>query len=377
MAEESFDSSSELAVRRRKLQQLKEQGRDPFRLDRFDFTHETAEIHDRFDSLQGKPVSIAGRIMSKREHGKVSFAHVRDGSGEIQLYASINDLGEECYGQFKDLDVGDIIGVRGSVFKTRRGETTIKLDKYTLLAKALRPLPEKWHGLKDVDLRYRQRYVDLIANPQVREVFVTRSRIIQFMRDYLTAEGFLEVETPMLSPIAGGANARPFVTYHNALDMRLYLRIAPELYLKRLIVGGFQKVFEINRNFRNEGISTKHNPEYTSMECYQAFANADDVMRITEEIISGAAQKVTGSMEITYQGVKIDLTPPWPRVSMVAAVKKYSGLDFGQIQTASEARQVARAQGYDVDDQASWGQVLNDVFDAAVEPNLIQPVFIR
>lgn len=376
MTQENLDPSSELAVRRRKLQELKGRGQDPFKIDRFDFTHRAAEIHDNFDSLQGQEVTIAGRMMSKREHGKVSFAHLQDASGLIQIYARINNLGEERYGQFKELDLGDIIGVTGKVFKTHRGETTVELSSYTLLSKALRPLPEKWHGLKDVDLRYRQRYVDLIANPEVRQVFVTRSRIIQFIRDYMTEEGFLEVETPMLSPIAGGANARPFVTYHNALDMQLYLRIAPELYLKRLIVGGFEKVFEINRNFRNEGIDTRHNPEYTAMECYQAFGNADDVIRITEEIISGAALEVTGSMKIKYQGVDLDLTPPWPRVTMLEAVKKYSGIDFGTINTAEEARKVATEHGFDVPPQASWGQVLNEVFDAAVEPNLIQPVFI-
>ena len=250
MAEETFDPGSELAVRRRKLQELKRRGEDPFKIDRFDFTHRAAQIQAEFDNLEGQPVVIAGRLMSKRTHGKVSFAHVRDSSGEIQIYASVNDLDEEQYERFKDLDVGDMM-VNGQVFKTRRGEITVKITSHTLLAKALRPLPAKWHGLKDMDLRYRRRYVDLIANPEVRQVFVTRSRIIQFMRDYLTKEGFLEVETPMLSPIAGGANARPFVTYHNALDMQLYLRIAPELYLKRLIVGGFEKVFEINRNFRN------------------------------------------------------------------------------------------------------------------------------
>lgn len=376
MTVENLDPSSELAVRRRKLQELQAKGQDPFKIHRFDFTHRAAEIQENFDSLEGKQVIIAGRIMSKREHGKVSFAHVQDASGLIQIYVRINNLGEERYEQFKELDLGDIIGVVGKVFKTRRGETTVELTEYTLLAKSLRPLPEKWHGLKDVDLRYRQRYVDLMVNPEVRQVFVTRSKIIQFIRDYMTKEGFLEVETPMLNPIAGGANARPFVTYHNALDMKLYLRIAPELYLKRLIVGGFEKVFEINRNFRNEGIDTKHNPEYTAMECYQAFADNEDMMRITEEIIAGAALDVTGSMKIKYQGVELDLTPPWQRISMLDAVKKYSGIDFAAAKTAEQARKVAIEHGFDVSPQASWGQVLNEVFDAAVEPNLIQPVFI-
>jgi lysyl-tRNA synthetase class 2 len=373
---EKLDPSSELAVRRRKLEELRARGQDPFKIDRYDFTHRAQEIHDNFAGLEGQVVRIAGRIMSKRGHGKVSFAHLQDATGLIQVYARINNLGEEGYEAFKELDLGDIIGAEGRVFKTHRGETTVELTAYTLLAKSLRPLPDKWHGLKDVDLRYRQRYVDLMVNPEVRQVFVTRSRIIQFIRDYMVKQGFLEVETPMLTPIAGGANARPFITYHNALDMQLYLRIAPELYLKRLIVGGFEKVFEINRNFRNEGIDTRHNPEYTAMECYQAFANGDDMMRITEEIIAGAALEVTGSMKIQYQGVDLDLTPPWPRVSMLDAVKKYSGIDFAAIKTAEEAYRVAKEHGYDVPPQASWGQVLNEVFDAAVEPNLIQPVFI-
>ncbi len=373
---ERLDPSSELAVRRRKLKELQAKGQDPFKIDRYDFTHRAAEILDNFDSLEGQQVTIAGRIMSKRGHGKVSFAHIQDGSGLVQIYARINELGEEEYEQFKELDLGDIIGGVGKVFKTRRGEITVGLKSYTLLSKSLRPLPEKWHGLKDTDLRYRQRYVDLMVNPDVRQVFVTRSRIIQFIRDYMTKEGFLEVETPMLSPIAGGANARPFVTYHNALDMELYLRIAPELYLKRLIVGGFEKVFEINRNFRNEGIDTKHNPEYTAMECYQAFGNNEDMMRITEEIIAGAALEVTGSMKIAYQGVDLDLTPPWQRISMLDAVKKYSGIDFSTIKTAEEARKAAQEHGFKVGPEANWGQVLEEVFDAAVEPKLIQPVFI-
>ncbi|MGI6129349.1 MAG: lysine--tRNA ligase [bacterium] len=371
-----LDPSSELAVRRKKLEELRSHGQDPFKIHRYDFTHRARDIHNDFDTLEGETVRIAGRIMSKRQHGKVSFAHVQDATGLTQIYARINNLGEEGYEQFKELDLGDIIGVEGKVFKTHRGEVTVEVATYTLLTKTLRPLPDKWHGLKDVDIRYRQRYVDLMVNPDVRQVFVTRSRIIQFIRDYMTKHGFLEVETPMLNPIAGGANARPFVTYHNALDMQLYLRIAPELYLKRLIVGGFEKVFEINRNFRNEGVSTKHNPEYTAMECYQAYADGDEMMRITEEIIAGAALEVTGSMKIKYQGVDLDLTPPWPRITMLDAVKEHSGLDFTTLKTAEEARQGARERGFDVPSDASWAQVLNEVFDAAVEPNLIQPTFI-
>ena len=370
------DPSSELAVRRQKLDELRAGGQDPFIIHRYDFTHRAEDIHGDYDSLEGQKVGIAGRIMSKRQHGKVSFAHLQDSTGLLQIYASVNDLGEDGYEQFKDLDLGDIIGVEGKVFKTHRGEITVEVLAYQLLTKTLRPLPDKWHGLKDVDIRYRQRYVDLMVSSDVRKVFIIRSRIIQYIREYMVKHGFLEVETPMLSTIAGGANARPFVTHHNALDMQLYLRIAPELYLKRLIVGGFEKVFEINRNFRNEGVSTKHNPEYTAMECYQAYVDGDEMMRITEEIIAGAALEVTGSMQITYQGVDLDLTPPWPRLSMLDAIKEHSGLDLAVLRSAEEARQAAREKGFDIASDASWAQILEEVFDASVEPKLIQPTFI-
>ncbi|MDI3538674.1 MAG: lysyl-tRNA synthetase, class [Bacillota bacterium] len=372
----AIDPSSELAARRRKLDELRARGQDPFKIDRFPFTHHAQEILANFDQLEGQEVRIAGRIMSKREHGKVTFAHLQDASGQIQIYARIDALGERAYEDFTDLDLGDIIGVEGKVFRTRRGEITVEVFSYTLLSKSLRPLPEKWHGLKDVEIRYRQRYLDLMVNPEVREVFVTRSRIIQFIRNYLTERGFLEVETPMLNPIPGGANARPFITYHNALDMQLYLRIAPELYLKRLIVGGFEKVFEINRNFRNEGIDTRHNPEYTAMEVYQAYVSGDEMMRLTEELIAACAQEIKGTTKIEYQGTLLDLTPPWPRVTMLDAVKEHSGLDFYNLKTAEEARRAARALGLEVDEQATWGEVLNEVFDELVEPKLIQPVFI-
>lgn len=377
MAEiEALDPSSELAARRRKLDELRARGQDPFKIDHYDFTHRAQNILTDFPAFEGQLVRIAGRLMSMREHGKVTFAHLMDASGQIQVYAQINNLGEDGYRQFRSLDLGDIIGVEGKVFKTRRGEITVEILAYTLLVKSLRPLPEKWHGLKDVELRYRQRYLDLMVNPEVREVFVTRSRIIQFIRSYLTERGFLEVETPMLNPIPGGANARPFVTYHNALDMQLYLRIAPELYLKRLIVGGFEKVFEINRNFRNEGIDTRHNPEYTAMEVYQAYVNGEEMMRLTEDLIAACAQEVKGTTKIEYQGVTIDLTPPWPRVSMLDAVREHSGIDFRALKTDAEAREAAKARGLEVDAKATWGEVLNEVFDELVEPKLIQPVFI-
>ncbi|MDK2784660.1 MAG: lysyl-tRNA synthetase, class [Bacillota bacterium] len=372
----ALDPGSELAARRRKLDELRARGQDPFKIDRFPLTHHAREIIANFAELEGQEVRIAGRLMSKREHGKVTFAHLQDASGQIQIYARINTLGESTYEEFTDLDLGDIIGVQGKVFRTRRGEITVEVFSYTLLSKSLRPLPEKWHGLKDVEIRYRQRYLDLIVNPDVREVFVTRSRIIQFIRNYLTERGFLEVETPMLNPIPGGANARPFITYHNALDMQLYLRIAPELYLKRLIVGGFEKVFEINRNFRNEGIDTRHNPEYTAMELYQAYVSGEEMMRLTEELIASCAQAIKGTTKIEYQGTLLDLTPPWPRVTMLDAVKEHSGLDFRALKTAEEARQAARVLGLEVDERATWGEVLNEVFDELVEPKLIQPVFI-
>ncbi|NLY50117.1 MAG: lysine--tRNA ligase, partial [Firmicutes bacterium] len=373
---ETLDPSSELAVRRRKLDELRAAGRDPYVIDRYDFTHKAAEIVKGFDALVGQEVRIAGRLMSIREHGKVTFAHLRDASGQIQIYARIDNLSEEDYARFTTLDVGDIIGVRGTVFRTRRGEITVEVLEYLLLSKSLRPMPEKWHGLKDVEIRYRQRYLDLMVNPEVKDVFVTRSRIIQYIRTYLTERGFLEVETPMLNPIPGGANARPFITYHNALDMQLYLRIAPELYLKRLIVGGFDKVFEINRNFRNEGIDTRHNPEYTAMEVYQAYVNGDEMMRLTEELIAGCAQEIKGSTKIEYQGVTLDLTPPWPRVSMLDAVREHSGIDFAALKSGAAAREAAKARGLEPTEQASWAEVLNMVFDEFVEPKLIQPVFI-
>jgi lysyl-tRNA synthetase class 2 len=370
------DVNEQMLIRREKLDKLRAAGIDPYAVDKFPRSHRAAQIQESFSELENQEVALAGRIMSIRTHGKASFAHVQDMSGRIQIYVRIDQVGEEAYQRFLDLDLGDIVGVYGKVFRTRRGEVTVAVDNFELLSKSLRPLPEKWHGLKDVELRYRMRYVDLIANPEVRQVFVTRSKIIQAIRDYLNARDFLEVETPMLNPIPGGANARPFVTYHNALDTQLYLRIAPELYLKRLIVGGFEKVYEMNRNFRNEGISTKHNPEYTALEVYQAYADGEEMMRLTEDLIAYVAEKVTGSTVITYQGERIDLTPPWRRLTMLAAIKEYTGVDFSQVYDGAEAFRLAQKLGLEIEQGTTVGKVIAEVFDELVEPKLIQPTFI-
>ncbi|MHB9095060.1 MAG: lysine--tRNA ligase, partial [Eubacteriales bacterium] len=309
---QELDLSELLLVRRKKLDELREKGIDPFG-GKFAGKREAKDIIGKFDQLENQQVKVAGRIMAKRDMGKATFAHIQDVSGKIQVYVRVNEVGEEPYELFTHFDIGDIIGVSGKVFKTQRGEISVWANKITLLSKSLKPLPEKWHGLKDVELRYRQRYVDLIVNPEVKDVFVARSRIIKAIRSYLDRQGFLEVETPMMHPIPGGATAKPFITHHNTLDMDLYLRIAPELYLKRLLVGGLEKVYEINRSFRNEGISTKHNPEFTMLELYQAYADYRDMMRLTEKLVSSAAKTVLGTTKVEYEGQIIDLTPPWTR----------------------------------------------------------------
>jgi lysyl-tRNA synthetase class 2 len=366
-----------LRVRREKLTDMRERGIEPYG-GRFERTHAARDILDSFEELEHKPVIVAGRIMSRRGMGKATFAHIQDAGGRIQIYVRSNDVGKEAYELFGKLDIGDIIGVQGNVFKTRMGEITVSAESFFILAKSLRPLPEKWHGLKDVDLRYRQRYLDLIVNPEVREVFETRSKIIRATRNFLELKGFLEVETPMMQTIAGGAEARPFITHHNALDISLYLRIAPELYLKRLLVGGFEKVYEINRNFRNEGISTRHNPEFTMLELYQAYADYNDMMDLTEELISFLASEVLGTPKIEYQGAPIDLSPGWTRIPMLEAVKLYSGLDFNALKTAEEARLAVKQAdiGLELDSSDSWGGILNKVFEELVEPKLIQPTFV-
>ena len=374
--EPELDLNQLLQIRRDKLSKLKEEGKDPFEITKFNRTHTSKEIVENYDELEGKDVTIAGRIMAKRIMGKASFCHIQDADGRIQSYVSINDLGEESYKQFKEDDIGDIIGITGFVFKTRTGEISIHAKELTLLSKSLRPLPEKFHGLKDTDLRYRQRYVDLIMNPEVKDTFLTRTRIIKEIRKILDDKGYMEVETPVLNTLVGGATARPFVTHHNTLDMDMYLRIAPELYLKRLIVGGYDKVYEIGRLFRNEGMSVKHNPEFTSMELYSAYEDYNDMMDITEEIISTVAQKVLGTTKITYQGTPIDLTPGWKRIPMIEAIKEVTGVDFNTLNTDEEASEAARNIGVAIEGTLARGEVINLVFEEKVEETLVQPTFI-
>jgi len=364
-----------IQVRREKLNEFRQLGIDPFG-DKFNVTHKAQEIVESFEVLDGQPVKIAGRIMTKRVQGKASFGHIQDVSGQIQVYAQIDNLGEEAYTLFKKMDIGDIIGAEGTVFKTRRGEVTVEIHKIELLTKSLQPLPEKWHGLKDVDLRYRQRYVDLIVNPGVKDVFIKRTKIIKAMRKFLDDRGFLEVETPTLHVIPGGASARPFITHHNTLDMELYMRIALELHLKRLLVGGLERVYEIGRNFRNEGISTRHNPEFTMMELYQAYADYEDMMEITENMVAFIAKEVLGETKVMYQGQEIDLTPPWERITMVDAVKKYTNVDYNEWKTVEDAVGAAKQIGIGVEKGATVGEILTLIFEERVEPHLVQPVFI-
>ena len=372
---QELDLKELLLVRRRKLEELKAKGINPFG-GKFNTTHKAQEILDRFDELENSQVVIAGRIMAKRDMGKATFAHIQDVSGRIQVYARVNEIGAEQYELFTHFDIGDIIGVSGKVFKTQRGEISVWAGEITLLSKSLRPLPEKWHGLKDVELRYRQRYVDLIVNPEVKQVFITRSRMIRAIRNYLDKQGYLEVETPMMHQIPGGAAARPFITHHNTLDMDLYLRIAPELYLKRLLVGGLEQVYELNRNFRNEGISTKHNPEFTMLEVYKAYADYADMMELTEDLISTVAVDVLGTTKVEYEGQIIDLTPPWQRIPMLEAIKQYTGVDFTEIKDDAAARGAAKGLGLNVEEGATRGSLINEVFEKFVEPKLIQPTFI-
>ena len=362
-------------VRLEKLQELRDLGIDPFG-SRFERDADCQTIMDKFDALEGQNVSIAGRIMSKRRHGKAGFANLQDLSGNIQLYFKKDDLGEERYELFKKLDIGDILGIRGYVFRTQKGEITIHVEDMEYLSKSLNPLPEKWHGLKDVETRYRQRYVDLIVNPEARAVFIKRSQIIKELRNYLDNRGFLEVETPMMQPIAGGATARPFITHHNALDMNLYLRIAPELYLKRLIVGGLEKVYEINRSFRNEGISTRHNPEFTMLEIYQAFGDYQVMMELAENMVAAVLQKVNGSMQVEFEGVMLDFAPPWHRITMLDAIKIHAGVDFTAIVSDEEAQAAAAKLGLKVDARSTRGEIINEVFEEFVEAKLIQPTFV-
>ncbi|AET65853.1 lysyl-tRNA synthetase (class II) [Desulfosporosinus orientis DSM 765] len=362
-------------IRLDKLEMFRQADINPF-ADRYVRTHKTSEILDRFEELEGQEVSLAGRIMSKRDQGKVIFTHIQDIDGRLQIYIRMDDLGQAMFELISKFDVGDIIGVQGKVFRTKRGEISIHAKEVTLLSKAMRPLPEKFHGLTNVETRYRRRYLDLVMNPDVRKVFVTRSKIIRFMREFLEERDFLEVETPTLHTIPGGAAARPFITHHNALDIDLYLRIALELPLKRLIVGGLEKVFEIGRTFRNEGISIKHNPEFTMMELYQAYANYEDIMELTEEMIAHIVQRIHGTLEITYQGQALQFKTPWRRLPMLDGILEYSGVDFKDIATDEQALLVAKEKGLHVAADASRGKIINEFFEAFVEPNLIQPTFI-
>ena len=369
------NSGSELAVRREKLAALQAAGNDPFQLTKYDVTALSAEILADFDAYEGKTVRLGGRMMSRRVMGKASFAHLADAEGKIQCYVTRDDLGEEAYAAFKKYDIGDILGIEGFVFRTKTGEISVHAQKITLLAKSLLPLPEKFHGLTDTETRYRQRYVDLIVNPDVRDTFVKRSQILRLIREYLDGNGFLEVDTPILVPLEIGASARPFVTHHNTLDMDMYLRIETELYLKRLIVGGMHRVYEVGRIFRNEGMDTKHNPEFTTIELYQAFTDYKGMMDLVEELYKMLAEKVTGGLILNYQGKEIDMGN-WQRLTMVEAVKKYAGVDYNEWKTDEEAREVAKAHHVEVAADATRGRVLIEFFDAFVEENLIQPTFI-
>ena len=378
VTEQPQDMGELLRIRRDKLKALQDEGRDPFTITKFDVTHHTQDIKDNFDALEGKPVSVAGRLMSKRGMGKVSFCDLQDKTGRIQLYARKDEMDADNYDRFKKYDIGDIVGVNGEVFRTQRGEMSVRAHDITLLSKSLRPLPEKFHGLTDKEIRYRQRYVDLIMNPESKRNFEIRSRFVAFLRRYLDSLGFMEVETPVLSPIAGGANARPFITHHNAQDIDMYMRIATELHLKRLIVGGMERVYEVGRIFRNEGMDTKHNPEFTTCELYQAYTNLDGMMDILEGILTGAAKEILGTYHIKWLGHDIDLTPSWQRVTMADAVKNVTGADFmACIGDADKGVELAKSVGVDMDGVAhTWGNALYETFDQKVEETLIQPTFI-
>ncbi|WP_419009581.1 lysine--tRNA ligase [Dysosmobacter sp.] len=372
------DLSEILKVRREKLAALRAEGRDPFQQTRFDVSHHAQDIKDHFDELEGTEVTVGGRLMSKRGMGKVSFCDLQDKSGRIQIYARKDEMDEEEYNRFKKYDIGDIVGVRGEVFRTQRGEMSVRAKEITLLSKSLRPLPEKFHGLQDKELRYRQRYVDLIVNPESKRNFEIRSKFVAFLRRYLDDLGFMEVETPVLSPIAGGANARPFITHHNTLDIDMYMRIATELHLKRLIVGGLERVYEVGRIFRNEGMDTKHNPEFTTCELYQAFTNLDGMMDILEGILAGAAKEILGTYQLQWLGHDIDLTPSWKRVTMADAVREVTDADFMAIEGDNDAAvALAKSVGVDMDGvDKTWGNALYETFDQKVEETLIQPTFI-
>ena len=379
IAAEEKELNEVLKIRREKLANLRAEGEDPFEITSFDRTNNICDIIENYADYEGKVVTIAGRMMSKRVMGKMSFADLRDGSGKIQLCVKRDEMGEEPYKKYKKLDIGDVLGVTGEVFTTQKGEISVRTSEIILLSKSLRPLPEKFHGLTNTDLRYRQRYVDLIMNPDVKQAFVTRSKIVTAIRNYLDNRGYMEVETPILNTIAGGANARPFITHHNTLDIDMYLRIAPELYLKRLIVGGFEKVYEMGRLFRNEGMDVKHNPEFTTIELYEAYTDYVGMMNLTEDLIRTVAEQVLGTTTITYQGEEIDLGSPWCRMTMIESIKKFTGADFGVTKDDKEAEELAKSIGIEFDEDAApltRGEIIALAFEERVEEQLVQPTFI-
>jgi lysyl-tRNA synthetase class 2 len=379
LAKQEAEFNEQIMQRRQKLSDLQTEGKDPFDVYKVEVTHSANEVKDKFEEFEGKEVKIAGRLMSKRGQGKVVFADLHDKTGKIQLFVRINNVGEENLKFFKTLNIGDLVAATGEVFKTKTGEVSVKVMSFQLTAKSLRPLPEKYHGLKDPDLRYRHREVDVIMNENVKKTFRNRSTIITAIREFLDGRQYMEVETPILSPIAGGAAARPFTTHHNALDIDMYLRIATELYLKRLIVGGFERVYEIGRNFRNEGIDIKHNPEFTAIELYEAYADYNDMMDITEQMVAHCCEKVNGTTKVTYQGVELDFTPPWRRITMTEAVKEHSGVDFEQIKSDEEARVIAKEKNVELKKElelCTKGEILNAFFEEFAEAKIIQPTFI-
>jgi lysyl-tRNA synthetase class 2 len=368
----------QVRIRREKLAQLQQEGLDPFCETRYEVTATSANIKENYDEMEGKTVRLAGRLMSKRGMGKVIFCNLQDSAGQIQLYAKFDEMDEAAFERFKKNDIGDIVGVQGDVFRTQRGEISVRIHEFTLLSKSLLPLPEKFHGLTDLETRYRQRYVDLIVNPEVRRTFEIRSRFISHVRKYLDGKGYMEVETPVLNTISGGATARPFVTHHNTLDIDMYMRIATELHLKRLVVGGLERVYEIGRIFRNEGMDPKHNPEFTTVELYQAYADYNDMMDLFEELLSTAAKEIVGTYQLKWQGEDIDLTPGWPRLTMAEAVKQYLGIDFMTVSTDEEAERLAASVGVELgaEKDHTWGNFLYECFDQKVEKLLVQPTFI-
>ncbi|WP_061996472.1 lysine--tRNA ligase [Clostridium sp. ATCC 25772] len=375
--EEEFNE--QVTIRRQKLAELQEQGKDPFDVYKVNRTHNSQEVKEQFEELGDNLVTIAGRLMSKRIQGKAGFCDVHDRDGKIQIYVRLDAVGEESFKDAKTFDIGDFVTITGTAFVTRTGETSIRAKEIKLISKSLKPLPEKWHGLKNPDLKYRQREVDLVMNKDVRDTFMKRINIIKAIREFLDNRGYLEVETPILSPIAGGAAARPFVTHHNTLDIDMYLRIATELYLKRCIVGGFEKVYDMGKNFRNEGMSVRHNPEFTMIELYEAYADYNDMMEMTEQLVAYACEKVHGTTKVTYQGTEIDFTPPWRRITMVDAVKEYAGIDFNEIKTDEEAQKIAKEKHLEFPkaiDKVTKGEVLNMLFEEYGEEHLIQPTFL-